>query len=923
MASPDPNKLAEAAAALAIVEDDDEEETLCDLCCDKPREVRFLKCHHSITCHTCTLQLLSRTENRRLKCPNCNDIVESISFAEAAEAGSVPPLKELMEPAQQLERALGSDADEETPTRPRQGSGARLTVGRQPSGARLSTTRQASGSKPASREPSGGAPPKPLSPARMKTYDSAGDDDASCTPLDKYIALHLQKQTPHAKDAAVAWSKAPSLCDAAASGDLGQMRQLLDGGGADLNEIDENGDLPLHVATSHGHLEMMRELLDRGADPNLPDISNDRPLHLVHQGESEEAEVAAATLLLSRGADANVSNDRRETPMHEAVTSSLALTKLLFEAGASLIELDEGGYSPLMNACADGQLEICKWLYANGGAGRAGQQRTQRQQFPSSHPKQLLVVADNELIETAQCADHGGGTPFLVACHRGHEDVAEWLLSVGANAHARDAEDSTALHNAAYCGHESLVAWLLDEVGGFALDDADEDGHTPLHMACQRGHADLVESLMERGAKDHVVPASGELAAHCACSDLADDVADDDVIDVLVRLQARGCALDSPNTAKETPIMLCCRAGRLRLVQWLHTQGASLRSTTKHGRSMLHEAVMRSAGSDSDSEDGGDSDSDDDDNSEDEDFNDDDSEGSDADEADGARVSRYAELVEWLCSQTDVDTGARDCTGALATDMVAPGLVSSRITPLLLAAQKPVPVEPAASGTAAAAAAAAPAEAQPSDAAMIGARCGRCEGLLRRYTRCASDYTCNVCRKSCGGNSGFGVVYHCEDGAEGCTFDMCGKCHDKAVAGASGVPPHLNPSSEQSRFEAARTARANARLEARTETRAELQLQAYAHRAAAVVLTAEQAIRAAAAAGLDGGESLNAEARAEASVEAASQSDEVSVGPTTERSDDGVAAEEPPPRPSSGRRGQRGRRRGGPPAADVTADFGY
>lgn len=50
--------------------------------------------------------------------------------------------------------------------------------------------------------------------------------------------------------------------------------------GADVNLPDENGQAPLHLAISLGHLETIRRLLQRGADVNQPDGTGATPLSL-------------------------------------------------------------------------------------------------------------------------------------------------------------------------------------------------------------------------------------------------------------------------------------------------------------------------------------------------------------------------------------------------------------------------------------------------------------------------------------------------------------------------------------------------------------------------------------------------------------------------------------------------------------------
>ena len=53
-------------------------------------------------------------------------------------------------------------------------------------------------------------------------------------------------------------------------------------------------------------------------------------------------------------------------------------------------------------------------------------------------------------------------TPLLEAAYRGNTDIAELLLSHGANLAAKDSDGFTALHKAADHGKAEVVQLLLD-----------------------------------------------------------------------------------------------------------------------------------------------------------------------------------------------------------------------------------------------------------------------------------------------------------------------------------------------------------------------------------------------------------------------------------------------------------------------------
>lgn len=99
-----------------------------------------------------------------------------------------------------------------------------------------------------------------------------------------------------------------TLGDFAAAGDVDRVRDLLDKG-ADPNTIDENRITALHMAADRGNSVIVQMLLNAGANVNAQDINDDTPLHNAALcGHKEVVE-----LLLNKGADRNLQNSSSET----------------------------------------------------------------------------------------------------------------------------------------------------------------------------------------------------------------------------------------------------------------------------------------------------------------------------------------------------------------------------------------------------------------------------------------------------------------------------------------------------------------------------------------------------------------------------------------------------------------------------------
>ncbi len=281
---------------------------------------------------------------------------------------------------------------------------------------------------------------------------------------DRPDAARWAARLSEGKDAAVARSggtRTGDLFEAVVRRHRDVVRAILDTG-ADPNIRDDTGRTPLWVAANWERSAVVRLLLARGADPNARDCDGRTPL-LSCLGNLDIAEE-----LMAHGADVNLRGEHGNTPLlHYAGSRDPALVVSLLAHGADIEAANAYGYTPLMLS-----------------AGYGGYQHTFR----------VLLDAGARCDVRA----HDGSTALMWAARGGNTEAIHCLLDRGADLHARAADGGTAILWAAAEGQTETVRYLLERQAH--LEDTDASGSTPLLAAAEGLHPETVDLLLRSGA---------------------------------------------------------------------------------------------------------------------------------------------------------------------------------------------------------------------------------------------------------------------------------------------------------------------------------------------------------------------------------------------------------------------------------------
>ena len=258
-----------------------------------------------------------------------------------------------------------------------------------------------------------------------------------------------------------------ALQKALLAGRVDIMKLLIDHG-ADPDASNIPGRTALHTASKYGELEMAELLINSGAKANASDCTGRTALHTA----SKYGELEMAELLINSGAKADASDCMDRTALHEASEyDKLEMVELLINSRAKIDASDSTGQTALHKALWCDKLEIAE-LLINSGA-------------------------------KVDAPDHNGWTPFAVAILMGRRDIVRHLLGDasrrGKLMEDRNPQGRSALLAPSASGQSSIVQLLLEL--GAEISIRDEHSWTLLEAAAAKGQEGVVQILLDHHLK--------------------------------------------------------------------------------------------------------------------------------------------------------------------------------------------------------------------------------------------------------------------------------------------------------------------------------------------------------------------------------------------------------------------------------------
>jgi len=180
-----------------------------------------------------------------------------------------------------------------------------------------------------------------------------------------------------------------------------------------------------------------------------------------------------------------------------------------------------------------------------------------------------------------------GETALMIVAKEGYEDATQTLLDNNAQVNQGDKSGKTALHWAAEKGHAGIVDKLLN-IQGIDVNKADDFGWTALHLAAEKGHAGIVDKLLNiQGIDVNKVDNNGWTALHRAARE-----GHAEIVDKLLNIQESD--VNKADRDGWTALYWAAEKGYAEIVdKLLNIKGIDVNKADNFGWTALHLAAEK------------------------------------------------------------------------------------------------------------------------------------------------------------------------------------------------------------------------------------------------------------------------------------------------------------------------------------------
>ncbi|XP_046353562.1 serine/threonine-protein phosphatase 6 regulatory ankyrin repeat subunit B-like isoform X3 [Haliotis rufescens] len=411
--------------------------------------------------------------------------------------------------------------------------------------------------------------------------------------------------------------------------------------GVPLQMPNKSGAICLHAAAMKGHTAVVKALLQKGAPVDTKTKDGSTALHVA----VEHCKPQVVQTLLGYGAQVELKGGEVfETPLHIAARTveGEKCGEMLLRSGANVNATRENGETALHIAARYGHIKMVTSLLDEGSdplqhskAGETALHVAVRYCHLSVAAEILRFVCQEksriDAVMMVNQQNFEGETPVHYAAeltkNMAHDefedsDMMKLMLEFDGDTNLQTKlTHETGLHYCARAGNEDVMLEIVKHIEASSLQVAvnkqAKNSMSPLLVASEQGHLEIVKILLKNHARVDVFDEHGKAALHLAGENGHDQVADvllwhkafvnakskqgftplhlaaQNGYNKLVKLliETHNATIDALSLAKKTPLHMAAQSGQMEVCSTLLKIKADPNATDERGQTPLHLAA--------------------------------------------------------------------------------------------------------------------------------------------------------------------------------------------------------------------------------------------------------------------------------------------------------------------------------------------
>ncbi|XP_071094691.1 ankyrin repeat domain-containing protein 50-like [Haliotis cracherodii] len=260
---------------------------------------------------------------------------------------------------------------------------------------------------------------------------------------------------------------------------------------------------------------------------------------------------------------------------------------ILTEGHVDLISREkEHGKTPLMLAARWGKRDVFDLVVSKGGIASLvdiNGDNILHLACLGGHVEMVKYILSQNIVDINSRGVYER-TPLMFAATEGHRDVFDLVMSIGGNASLVDINGDNILHLACLGGYVEIVKYILSQ-NIADINSRGLYGRTLLMFAATEGHRDVFDLVMSKVGNASLVDINGYKILHLACLRGHVEMVKYILSQKIVDINGRGMY-------GRTPLMFAATEGHRDVFDLVMSKGGDVSAVDRNGDNILHVACI-------------------------------------------------------------------------------------------------------------------------------------------------------------------------------------------------------------------------------------------------------------------------------------------------------------------------------------------